>query len=620
MITWRDLSHPLAGGSELLVDRLASGLQDLGHDVTVVCGGPITDHPYRIVDGGGTYTQYLRAPFGARRHLAGADVLIDVENGVPFFSPIWHRGPVVCIVHHVHTDQWETRFSRSVAVAGRLLEEKLMPAVYRKRLFVAVSPSTARSLERLGIDRRTIRVIENGIEAPASREVLGGDLNDSQVGEGAAAPENPRSKAGEASKELLFVSLGRLVPHKRVDLVLRAWRQVQPVTGGRLVVAGSGPELESLRTALPPGAEMPGRVSEEVKSDLLRRASLLVHAAHHEGWGIALLEGAILGTPALALDAPGVRDAIVDGVTGVLARDEDDLVEKWISLSRDSSRLNRLGEAARARARQLTWDRTIEQYAALMEEVAAKTVRRPGKPRSRLGVRRSASLLRGFLHQFDDPDGFYTMLAEDTVDLVRRHADVPGSRVLDVGGGPGYFAEAFTRAGASALFVEIDWSEMAERGRAIRSGVIGDGCKLPFAEGAFDICHSSNVIEHVREPRAMFDEMARVVRPGGLVFLAFTNWWSPFGGHETSPWHWLGGEHAARRFAKRHGHEPKNRYGISLFELHAREVMAWARCHPSLDLLEAFPRYLPGWSKPIVHVPGLREVATWNLALAMRRR
>jgi SAM-dependent methyltransferase len=235
------------------------------------------------------------------------------------------------------------------------------------------------------------------------------------------------------------------------------------------------------------------------------------------------------------------------------------------------------------------------------------------------GLQRSIRLFQGFRAQFDDANGFYTLLADDTVALIEEHQSVGRRRVVDIGGGPGYFAEAFRRAGAQSIFVEPYWDAMTSAGRMLGRGVIGDGMRLPFADCAFDMSHSSNVLEHVTDPLAFFGEMIRVVRPGGLVFLAFTNWYSPFGGHETSPWHYLGGARAAKRYERRLGYPPKNRYGVSLFPLHVGDVLGWARSQPGVEVLEAFPRYYPRWTRRLVEVPGLREVATWNLAIVMRR-
>ena len=177
------------------------------------------------------------------------------------------------------------------------------------------------------------------------------------------------------------------------------------------------------------------------------------------------------------------------------------------------------------------------------------------------------ALFKGFRNQFDDPDEFYTFLADDTIALIERYQPLTGMRVVDVGGGSGYFAEAFRRAEATSAFIEPEWDEMTEVGRKLGFGIVGDGCHLPLADGSFDVSFSSNVVEHVKDPWLFLDELVRVVRPGGLVFMAFTNWLSPFGGHETSPWHYVGGEWAAQRYEQKLGYPPKNRFGESLYEL-----------------------------------------------------
>src|SRR5215471_6049993 len=118
----------------------------------------------------------------------------------------------------------------------------------------------------------------------------------------------------------------------------------------------------------------------------------------------------------------------------------------------------------------------------------------------------------------------------------------------------------------------------------------------------------------------MLAEMVRVTRPGGVVFVAFTNWLSPWGGHETSPWHYLGGERAARRYQRRNDRSPKNYYGRSLFPVSVAAALAWTRSAPDAELIDAVPRYLPDWSRPILRVPVLREFLTWNLLLVLRRR
>ena len=184
-------------------------------------------------------------------------------------------------------------------------------------------------------------------------------------------------------------------------------------------------------------------------------------------------------------------------------------------------------------------------------------------------LRRSVRLLREFRHEQSDPARFYTALADDSARQLAGYVDLEGRTLLDVGGGPGYFRDAFTAAGAHYLSLDSDVGELSGLGEIAPGTVIGSGMALPFRDAAVDVCYSSNVLEHVPRPWRMAEEMVRVTRPGGLVYLSYTVWFGPWGGHETAPWHFLGGHRARRRYLRTHGHEPKNKYGDSLFALTA---------------------------------------------------
>jgi SAM-dependent methyltransferase len=213
---------------------------------------------------------------------------------------------------------------------------------------------------------------------------------------------------------------------------------------------------------------------------------------------------------------------------------------------------------------------------------------------------RSITLFRAFLREQSDPDHFYGVLAADSVRQLGEYVALDGTTVLDVGGGPGYFADAFRGAGAVYVGLEPDAGEMAARGEPQPGTVRASGEALPVRTAAVDVCYSSNVLEHVPHPWTMTAEMVRVTRPGGTVFLSFTPWWSPWGGHETSPWHYLGGGRARRRHLRRTGQEPKTKYGESLFPVSVGGALRWAR-----------------W---VIAIPGLREIVSWNLVVVMRRR
>ena len=242
---------------------------------------------------------------------------------------------------------------------------------------------------------------------------------------------------------------------------------------------------------------------------------------------------------------------------------------------------------------------------------------------------RSLRLLSEFRHERTDPARFYRALATDTAAMVgdlwlAAHDGPPrGRTLLDVGGGPGYFAAAFSDAGVGYIGVEPDPNELHAAdaaGPAVVGGpgafVRGSGMALPFADDSVDICLSSNVAEHVRRPWQLGGEMLRVTRPGGLVVLSYTVWLGPFGGHEMGLTHYLGGARAAARYARKHGHPAKNDYGSSLFAVSAADGLTWAASTGAA--VAAFPRYHPRWAWWLTSVPVLREFAVSNLALILQ--
>jgi glycosyltransferase involved in cell wall biosynthesis len=345
-IAWRDLANKDAGGSEILVDRLAEGMSAAGHHVTLLCGGPVGDRPYEVRRNGGTYSQFFRAPFAFRRHLRDADLVVEVCNGMPYLAPLWTRRPVVCLVNHVHTDLWALRFPPPVSIAGRFTESWVMPRVHRDNLFLTVSASTFAGLQEIGVDTDRIRLICNGVEP--------------------GPPPAPRSP------EPLFLAFGRLAEYKRIDILLRLWERVRQVTGGRLVIAGDGPERDRLKALAGPGVVFTGRVSEEEKHRLMSAAWLLLHPASIEGWGIVVAEAAVRGTPALAFSVPGLRDSVVHDETGLLVRTEGEFASAWASLAIDDRRRHAMGRAARERAMQLHWSKAVEGFAVVAEEAIAR--------------------------------------------------------------------------------------------------------------------------------------------------------------------------------------------------------------------------------------------------------
>ena len=199
LLNWRDLHHPEAGGAEKYLVTVAEGLAALGHEVTFRTAAYPGALPEETVDGvhyvrsGGHYSIYARAFTGHLR--SRHDVVVDVQNGVPYLSPLATRAPVVNLVHHVHREQWPVVFGPRSARFGWWVESSLAPRVYRRTSYVAVSDSTKRELVALGVDADRITIIHNGTDAVADAEAERAPL--------------PR-----------VVVLGRLVPQKRVEIAL----------------------------------------------------------------------------------------------------------------------------------------------------------------------------------------------------------------------------------------------------------------------------------------------------------------------------------------------------------------------------------------------------------------
>ncbi|BCK71450.1 glycosyl hydrolase [Streptomyces libani subsp. rufus] len=350
----RDLGNPAAGGSELLVDRIAEGLSTHGHQVTLLCGGPPSaglpgrggapTRGYRVVSAGGDAGHFLRVPRQLARRVGPCDLLVEVCNGMPYLAPLWHRGPTLCLVNHVHTDLWRLRCPGPAARLGRRLEHWALAGAHRRDLMVAVSGSTASALRGLGVDAERIRLVYNGVAEP-----------------GPPAPKAP---------EPLFLAMGRLVEYKRIDLLLRLWERVRPVTGGRLVIVGDGPERARLAAMAGPGVTFTGHVSEERKHQLLCSAWLLLHPSLVEGWGLVVMEAAARRTPAVGFDIPGLRDSVEDGTTGLLARGESAFAAHWCTLALSAERRDALGRAAERRAARFRWSHTVQSFRAVAAEAA----------------------------------------------------------------------------------------------------------------------------------------------------------------------------------------------------------------------------------------------------------
>jgi glycosyltransferase involved in cell wall biosynthesis len=361
-LNWRDLDHPEGGGSELFVQTVAAELAAAGHAVTFFCaahaGAPTTEsrNGYRIVRGGGHLGVYPSAALAWwTRRLGIADVIVDVQNGVPFFARLWSRSPVVLLVHHVHRELWPVVMSGRRAKVGWWIESRLSPRVHRGCQYVTVSKATHDELTGLGVSPSRITVVHNGTP---SRDVV------------EARGETPE-----------ICVLGRLVPHKRVEHAIRAVatiRRTRPTV--RLTIVGAGywePNLRALvkDLDLAEAVTFSGHVDDETKHRLLARAWVLAMPSVKEGWALSVVEAASHGTPAIAYrSAGGVSESIIDGSTGLLVDTEEEFVSTLGTVLDDAQLRRRLGDAAISHAARFTWPAAAAAFESVLRAAAGEDV------------------------------------------------------------------------------------------------------------------------------------------------------------------------------------------------------------------------------------------------------
>lgn len=375
LLNWRDPWHPQAGGAEAYCHEIARRFAAGGARVTLFTARYPGSEPssvadgVRILRGGGTFTVYLAAARHLLRHRHAYDAVVDFQNGIPFFSPLFtgRRTADVCVIHHIHQRQFDDRFRWPLNTLGRVLEKQVSRVVYRGRPVVVVSPSTREGTRRELHLANPVHVVPNG-----------------------GPPPSPRPPAPRAETPVLTV-VSRLVPHKRVDLLVRALPALlRRFPGLRVHVCGDGGELDRLRAlAGSSGAARAvtfhGHVDERRKRELLARAWLTVVPSSAEGWGLTVIEANAVGTPAVAYDVPGLRDAVQDRRNGWLLPADADLADGIAGALEelaDPAVRERYAAGCRAWAARFSWDASAERLAAVVLE-EGRRLRRHRRSRRR---------------------------------------------------------------------------------------------------------------------------------------------------------------------------------------------------------------------------------------------
>jgi glycosyltransferase involved in cell wall biosynthesis len=359
----RDLRNPLAGGAEIHVFEIFERLVRRGHEVTLLaatfpgCAREETVQGVRVRRLANRYFYYAMVPWAARRlaRRGGADVVVDVLNKLPFYSPWFVPAPCLAIVHHLFGTTAFRQVSFPVALVT-WLAEKLIPAAYARVPMLTISPSTRDDLVERGVGRARIWVVPPGVDQSTHRPPDDG-----------------------LSREPLVLWVGRLEPYKRADLMIDAMNEVcAAVPEARLVIVGAGSARETLEArarglGLSSRVQFTGFVSEEEKIAWIGKAGVLVQTSEKEGWGMTVIEGNVCNTPAVASDVPGLRDSVQHGVSGLLVPygDRAALAAAVVRVLTDRALRETLVRDGRTWGERFDWDTVADDTARLVEEAIA---------------------------------------------------------------------------------------------------------------------------------------------------------------------------------------------------------------------------------------------------------
>lgn len=355
ILAWRDMKHPDVGGSEVYTHQVAKRLAKK-HDVMLFTSKPGNLSSYEEMDGvrifrrGGFLTVYFWAfVYYIRFFRKHIDLIIDVENGIPFFTPLYSRKPIIMLLHHVHKKQWFNQFKLPLSIVGYVIESLLMPLVYRNTPVVTVSPSSMRDLRSLGFKDKKIFLGYNSIPP--------------KVG-----------KSFERSKDPLLLYVGRVKSYKRIEHAIKALSVLKvKYPKVKLIVAGTGDHIPALKEyaeklGVIDHVTFEGFVSEQRKWYLLQTAWVFLMPSMREGWGITIVEAAHCGTPAVGYNVAGVRDSIRDNLTGLLANDFYDFVNKVSYLLSSKKMRSFFGDFCVRWSHSFNWNNTTEVFEILIKD------------------------------------------------------------------------------------------------------------------------------------------------------------------------------------------------------------------------------------------------------------
>ena len=358
---WRDIKNPQSGGSEIYFHEMAKRWVKKGHEV--IWFSPMFKGAKKeeVIDGikflrqGNTVTVYFQSALKyLEKYKNKLDVIVDVENGFPFFSPYFSKDKKLLHIHHVHKDVWKREKSFPISSIGLFLETKLMPLAYKKVPVVTLANSSIEEIKNeLSLKQKPF-IVNPGVEFYKAKKF--------------AKTKNPT---------ILFMN--RIKKYKGIQVLLdsiKELRKDKSISNLKVLIAGSGEALEEMKSYAKKHkikeVEFLGRVSEEKKAELMQKAWVFINPSFKEGWSIVNMEANYFSTLVIGSDVTGIRDSIKNNETGLLFKNQDskDLAEKIKFIIKNKRERDRMSKKAKAWSKKFSWDKKADEYLEVLKKVA----------------------------------------------------------------------------------------------------------------------------------------------------------------------------------------------------------------------------------------------------------
>jgi len=215
---------------------------------------------------------------------------------------------------------------------------------------------------------------------------------------------------------------------------------------------------------------------------------------------------------------------------------------------------------------------------------------------------------------------FYDLQASDAIRWIEQNGVHLGrsTSALDLGCGHGLFGTALVKRGCNVTFADEDNALMPEVANAPFRKINIDRDELSSL-GEYDLVVCSNVLEHLAKPERFIDSIQSLLTPEGKLYLSWTNWLSLWGGHEFSPFHYLGPRRGHLVYDKIIGKKRSHTPFQNLYPTSIGKVLKRIRRNSKIRILNIAPRYFTEFSF-LMHIPMAREFLAWNCAILIRRK